>query len=152
MTPSPNAGTTSPHVWIKTHWKLKHNPFPSNAIASLGREDDRENGRLFRPEVQQSHYEEAIDKFVLGAAYSGLKFGYLWSIAAGRDNDYRGYGKSSLLQYLVQHINDDWGRRFLIERGLDEADAAESPICALLASFDMGINRSLAAVFFQATH
>lgn len=152
MTPTAQPSLKPPVVWQRTVWKLAMNPFPSNAIASLGREDMRENGGLFRPEVQQRHFEEAIDKFVLGAAYSGLKFGYLWSTAAGRDNDYRGYGKSSLLQYLVEHVNEDWGRKFLIERGLDEDDADESPVCALLASFDMGINRSLAAVFFQATH
>lgn len=153
MTPSPNSTAKKPpHVWQRVHWKLRNNPFPSNAIASLGREDMRENGALFRREVQPQHFEEAVDKFVVGAAYSGLKFGYLWSIAAGRDNDYRGYGKSALLQYLVEHINEDWGKRFLLDRGLDEDDAEESPVCAVLASFDMGINRSLAAVFFQATH
>ena len=38
---------------MKKTWDLQHNPFPSGGIARLGGNDDRENGLLFRPEVQQ---------------------------------------------------------------------------------------------------
>lgn len=152
MTPAAPAARTPGVIWMKKTWDLKHNPFPSSGIARLGGDDDRENGLLFRPAVQQENVTEAVEKFVLGAAYSGLKFGYLWSLGAGlAGGDARGYGKSSLLQYLVEKVNHDFGRELLLQSGLDEEDADESPLCAVLASFDMANARSLAAVFFEAT-
>jgi hypothetical protein len=138
-------------VWMKTQWRLRTNPFPSTGIARLGGTDNRENGLLFRPEVQQEKVTEAIEKYVLGAAYSGLKFGYLWSLGASLSGDQRGFGKSSMLQYLVEQINQDFGRSFFLQSGLEETDADEHPLCAMLASFDMANARSLAAVFFEAT-
>jgi hypothetical protein len=138
-------------VWLKKTWGLKHNPFPGEGIARLGGEDIRENGLLFRADVQSDQVAEAIQKFILGAAFSGLKFGYLWSLGGGLGGEQRGFGKSSLLQYLVEETNKDFGRRFLLEQGLDDSDADEHPVCAVLASFDMANARSLAAVFFEAT-
>lgn len=137
-------------VWLKRSWNLRHNPFPSGGVARLGGSDSRENGLLFRPEVQQEKVAQVIDKFVLGAAYQGLKFGYLWSVGGGLGGDVRGYGKSSMLQYLVEHVNEDFGRSMLLEAGLDNKDADEHPIAAVLASFDMATARSLPAVFFEA--
>src|SRR6266508_1278301 len=101
--PNPVAGV----LWIKKTWGLKRNPFPDSGIARLGGEDLRENGLLFRPEVQQDQVNETIQKFVLGAAFSGLTFGYLWSLGGGVGSDQRGFGKSSLLQYLVEATNED---------------------------------------------
>ncbi|MEJ7784304.1 MAG: hypothetical protein WKF96_05820, partial [Solirubrobacteraceae bacterium] len=150
MTPA-SPSTTPGIIWMKTRWDLKKNPFPPGGIARLGGEDDRENGLLFQPEVQREKVDEAVEKFVLGAAYSGLKFGYLWSLGTGLSGgDARGYGKSSLLQYLVEKINTDFGRELLLQAGLDDEDADENPLCAVLASFDMANARSLAAVFFEA--
>lgn len=138
-------------LWIKKHWNLKENPFPSEAIARLGGDDLRENGLLFDPHVQGDKVEEAAEKFVLGAAYGGLKFGFLWSLGTGIHGDARGFGKSSLMQYLVEDVNKDWGRAIFLRTGLDESDAGEHPMCAVLASFDMANARSLNAVFFTAT-
>jgi len=152
MTPASPSPTKAGVVWMKTKWDLKKNPFPSSGIARLGGTDDRENGLLFQPGVQREKVNESVEKFVLGAAYSGLKFGYLWSLGTGLSGgDARGYGKSSLLQYLVEEVNRDFGRSLLLDAGLDDEDADENPICAVLASFDMANARSLAAVFFEAT-
>lgn len=151
MPPAPSTSPIPGVVWLKKTWGLKHNPFPGEGIARLGGEDIRENGLLFRADVQSEQVAEAIQKFVLGAAFSGLKFGYLWSLGGGLGGEQRGFGKSSLLQYLVEETNKDFGRRFLLEQGLDDGDADEHPICAVLASFDMANARSLAAVFFEAT-
>ena len=137
-------------VWMKTKWKLKMNPFPSEAIARLGGTDIRENGLLFDPAVQDSKVQEAREKFVLGAAYGGLKFGYLWSLGTGLDSDARGFGKSSLMQFFVEEINRDFGESAFVKSGLEDTDAAENPVCAVLASFDMANARSLNAVFFEA--
>ena len=144
------AKPTAQIVWIKKKWKLKENPFPSEAIARLGGQDNRENGLLFTPVVQDVKVQDAMEKFVLGAAYDGLKFGYLWSLGTGPNGDARGFGKSSLMQYMVEQINEDFGRRAFLDVGLDETDADGSPICAVLASFDMANARSLSAVFFEA--
>lgn len=151
MPPAPSASPIPGVVWLKKTWGLKHNPFPGEGIARLGGEDIRENGLLFRADVQSEQVAEAIQKFVLGAAFSGLKFGYLWSLGGGLGGEQRGFGKSSLLQYLVEETNKDFGRRFLLEQGLDDDDSDEHPVCAVLASFDMANARSLAAVFFEAT-
>jgi hypothetical protein len=137
-------------LWTRRTWGLKKNPFPSTAIARLGSEDARENGLLFNPSVQAGKVREAVDKFVLGTIYSGLKFGFLWSIGTGTGSDARGFGKSSMLQFLVEKVNQDWGRRTILEAGLDESDAAEEPIAAVLAAFDMASARSLNAVFYEA--
>ena len=137
-------------VWIKKHWKLESNPFPHEAIARLGGDDRRENGLLFDPGVLKQKVSEAAEKFVLGAAYSGLRFGYLWSLGVGLEGDARGFGKSSLMQYLVENVNDDFGRHIFLDTGLDEEDANEHPLCAVLASFDMANARSLNAVFYEA--
>jgi hypothetical protein len=137
-------------VWLKRTWDLKHNPFPSGGVARLGGSDNRENGLLFRPEVQQEKVDQAINNFVLGAAYQGLKFGYLWSVGGGLGGDVRGYGKSSMLQFLVEAVNDDFGRAMLVGAGLDDEDADEHPLVAVLSSFDMANARSLSAVFFEA--
>jgi hypothetical protein len=137
-------------VWIKKEWHLTANPFPAQGIALLGGEDLRENGLLFDPSVQDDKFSEAVEKFALGAAYSGLKFGFLWSLSTGMGADARGFGKSSLMQYLTEFVNTDFGRRAFLDTGLDESDASEHPMCAVLASFDMASVRSLHAVFFAA--
>ena len=138
-------------LWMRRHWQLDRNPFPQGGIAALAREDNRENGRLFRPDVQPGKIPEAIDKFVVGAVYSGLKFGYLWSVSGPASNDYRGYGKSSMLQYLVEETNKDLGVSVLTSAGFSTEEAEADPICAVLGSFDKGTNTSLAAIFHQAT-
>ena len=146
MTPS----TINKIVWTRKQWHLKQNPFPSNAVAVLGGEDLRENGLLFDPAVQDDKFSEALEKFALGAAYNGLKFGFLWSLSTGIGADARGFGKSSLMQYLTEYINQDFGRRVFLDVGLDEDDADEHPTAAIIASYDMANTRSLHAVFFAA--
>lgn len=141
---------TSQFVWMRREWKLKEKPFPTEAIARLGGTDARENGLLFEPSVQEDKVREAIDKFVLGGAFGGLKFGYLWSLGLGLHGDARGFGKSSLMQYLVEETNKDFGQSLFTVSGLSESDADENPVCAILASFDMANARSLNAVFFEA--
>jgi hypothetical protein len=144
------SATVNKVVWLKTKWHLEQNPFPAEAIARLGGGDKRENGLLFNPDVQPDKVREAVDKFMLGSIYSGLKFGYLWSLGTGVNGDARGFGKSSLMQFLVEAINQDFGRGFIVGSGLSEADAEKDPICAVLASFDMANARSLNAVFYEA--
>ena len=150
MTPTPNphmAGT----VWLKKSWKLNNNPFPTTGIARLGGSDKRENGLLYDPAVNADRFAEATEKFVLGAAFSGLRFGYLWSMGTGGgDSDARGYGKSVLMQHLVWSLNQDFGSSAYLSCGLDEDDAADEPICGLLTSFDTAQIRSLGAALFTA--
>lgn len=153
MTPSPPKNVPGP-VHLKNAWGLRHNPFPASGIARLGGNDMRENGLLFQREVQPETFQEAIEKFVLGPAYSGTKFGYLWSLgpagAAAAEYGALGYGKSVLLQDLVEEINKDFGQKLLLESGLEKEDADEHTMCAVLSSFDMANARSLSAVFFEA--
>lgn len=137
-------------VWLRKNWGLKYNPFPAQGIARLGGDDPKENGLLFNDNIQSEKLAEAAEKFVLGAVYSGLKFGYLWSLGTGISPDARGYGKSVVMQYLVEKINRDFGSAIFLECGLDESDAEENLICAVLASFDMANARSLNAVFYEA--
>lgn len=137
-------------AWMRNKWGLEHNPYPAEAIAVLGGADDRENGRLFRPEVQTKQFDEGIGKFVLGAIYNGQRFGALWSQSTVMDPDSRGYGKSALLQYLACYLNEDFGRAAFLRVGMDASDAEENPVCALLASFDTSSRKNLNALFFSA--
>lgn len=145
------ASRTAGTVWLKKTWKLVQNPFPTTGIARLGGSDDRENGLTYEPEVNADKFSEAIEKYVLGAAFSGLRFGYLWSVGSGPgDADARGFGKSVIMQHLVSYLNEDYGRQAYLSAGLDEDDAAEAPICGLLTSFDTTQIRSLNAALFTA--
>jgi hypothetical protein len=138
-------------VWLKKTWNLKNNPFPTTGIARLGGSDIRENGLLYEPSVNADKFNEAIEKYVLGAAFSGLRFGYLWSTGSGPgDADARGFGKSVLMQHLVYYLNQDFGRDAYLTCGLDDDDAADAPMCALLTSFDTAQIRSLNAALFTA--
>ncbi len=138
-------------VWLKRTWNLRNNPFPTTGIARLGGDDQRENGLLYEPAVNADKFEEALEKYVLGAAFSGLRFGYLWSVGTGPgDSDARGFGKSVLMQHLVAFVNEDYGRQAYLACGLDEEDAREAPMCALLTSFDTAQIRSLNAALFTA--
>ncbi|RWQ29929.1 hypothetical protein [Mesorhizobium sp.] len=136
-------------AWIRNKWGLERNPFPAEAIAVLGGSDDRENGRLFRPEVQTEQFDEAIGKFVLGAIYNGQRFGALWSQSTVFDSDSRGYGKSVLLQYLSCFLNEDFGTAAFTKVGMEESDALENPVCALLASFDTASTKNLNSLLFS---
>jgi len=150
MTPPTNnrmAGT----VWLKKTWHLSNNPFPTTGIARLGGNDLRENGLLYDPQVNPERLAEATEKFVLGSAFSGLRFGYLWSMGSGPgSSDARGYGKSVLMQHLVWSLNQDFGKNAYMSCGLDAEDAAEEPICGLLTSFDTAQIRSLGAALFTS--
>jgi hypothetical protein len=137
-------------VWMRKKWGMERNPFPAEAIAVLGGSDDRENGRLFRPEVQSEQFNEAIGKFVLGAVYNGQRFGALWSQSTFFDPDSRGYGKSVLLQYLSCFLNEDFGKAAFTKVGMEESDAEKNPVCALLASFDTASTKNLNSLFFSA--
>ncbi len=95
-------------------------------------------------------FDEAIGKFVLGAIYNGQRFAALWSQTTAYDPDSRGYGKSVLLQYLAAYLNEDFGRAAFTKVGLDDQDASENPVCALLASFDMAATKNLNSLFFSA--
>jgi hypothetical protein len=138
-------------VWQKKMWKLNNNPFPTTGIARLGGNDRRENGLLYDPAVSPERVAEATEKFILGAAFSGLRFGYLWSMGTSAgDSDARGFGKSVLMQHITWSLNQDFGKSAYLSCGLDESDAAEEPICGLLTSFDTAQIRSLGAALFTA--
>ena len=151
MTTQNTQQTTPMFVWLRREWKLRENPFPTEAIARLGGTDIKENGLLYAPAVQEDKVREAVDKFILGGVFGGLKFGYLWSLGTGLNGDARGFGKSSLMQYLVEKTNRDFGRTVFLDSGFSTKDADENPVCAVMASFDMANARSLNAVFFEAT-
>ncbi|MCK8676441.1 hypothetical protein [Streptomyces lichenis] len=138
-------------VWMKKEWRLRSNPFPATGVARIGGQDARENGLLYEPNVHAEQLYEVIEKFVLGMSYSGLKFGYLWSVGlVPGDSDARGFGKSVLMQHVAGKINRDFGKDAYLTVGLDEEDAAEVPICCLLTSFDTTHVRSLGAALFAA--
>lgn len=150
MTRAPSARMAGT-VWLKKTWQLNYNPFPTTGIARLGGNDPRENGLLYDPGVSPERIAEATEKFVLGAAFSGLKFGYLWSMGtSGGDPDARGFGKSVLMQHLCWSLNEDFGTSAYLSCGLDADDAAQAPICGLLTSFDTTQIRSLGAALFTA--
>ncbi|MFD4315202.1 hypothetical protein [Streptomyces sp. NPDC058548] len=138
-------------VWIKKEWKLRHNPFPSTGMVQVGGRNAVENGLLYEPGVHAKQLRELIEKFVLGMSYSGLKFGFLWSVGiVPGDHDARGFGKSVLMQHVARTINRDFGTEAYRSVGLDEDDAAEVPICCVLTSFDTAQVRSLGAALFAA--
>src|SRR5438552_900549 len=87
---------------------LKDLPFPNNPVVDPYNDDPRRNGSIYA----ESTAREAIDKFERllirpDDFMNRVRLAYLWS--KGDSQSGRGVGKTALLRYFRQRINNDWG-------------------------------------------
>ena len=87
---------------------LKDLPFPALAVSDPYNTDPRRNGTIYaenpvRPSIQK--FEELLIK--PNDFRNRVRLAYLWS--RGDQESGRGMGKTALLRYFRQRINQDWG-------------------------------------------
>ena len=92
-----------------TQLGLKDLPFPIMPVADPYNADPRRNGAIYadepiRPSIRQfEHLLIRPNDFL-----NRVRLAYLWS--RGDEETGRGMGKTALLRYFRQRINQDWGR------------------------------------------
>ena len=96
---------TSPYTTLG----LSDLPFPAAAVVDPYNTDPRRNGAIYAKEPVCS----SIDKFEKllirpNDFHNRVRLAYLWS--RGDQETGRGMGKTALLRYFRQRINQDWGR------------------------------------------
>lgn len=87
---------------------LRDLPFPADPVINPYNEDPRRNGRIYA----ESAAGDAIEKFERllicpDDFFNRARLAYLWS--KGDRETGRGVGKTALLRYFMQRINQDWG-------------------------------------------
>ena len=87
---------------------LKDLPFPPLAVSDPYNTDPRRNGTIYaenpvRPSIQK--FEELLIK--PNDFRNRVRLAYLWS--RGDQESGRGMGKTALLRYFRQRVNQDWG-------------------------------------------
>lgn len=104
----PNRGTQQPESQY-VRFGLTDLPFPITAVADPYNDDPRRNGTIYADESVR----ESIEKFERllirpNDFLNRARLAYLWS--RGDQESGRGMGKTALLRYFRQRINQDWGR------------------------------------------
>ena len=97
--------TTSPY----TKLGLKDLPFPTVAVANPYNADPRQNGAIYAEEPVRPSIEKFERLLIRPNDFQNrVRLAYLWS--EGDAESGRGTGKTALLRYFRQRINQDWGQ------------------------------------------
>ena len=104
----PNRGaqqTDSPYAKLG----LQELPFPVLAVADPYNTDPRRNGAIYAEEPVRPSIEKFERLLIRPNDFQNrVRLAYLWS--RGDQETGRGMGKTALLRYFRQRINQDWGR------------------------------------------
>ena len=88
---------------------LKDLPFPVMAVADPYNTDPRRNGAIYAEEPVRPSIEKFEQLLIRPNDFQNrARLAYLWS--RGDQETGRGMGKTALLRYFRQRINQDWGR------------------------------------------
>ena len=97
--------TPSPYVRLG----LKDLPFPVMAVADPYNTDPRRNGAIYAEEPVRPSIEKFERLLIRPNDFQNrVRLAYLWS--RGDQETGRGMGKTALLRYFRQRINQDWGQ------------------------------------------
>ena len=87
---------------------LKDLPFPAEPVANPYSSDPRQNGAIYAESPVSSEIEKFERLLIRPGDFSNrVRLAYLWS--KGDQQSGRGMGKTALLRYFRQRINQDWG-------------------------------------------
>jgi hypothetical protein len=126
------------YTHMKEAWGCDDNPFPQDGIRSEG-SNQPVSDRVFETESR-----EMAHKFIRGGLSGSLRMGFLWS--QGPRGIDTGFGKTTLQQRMVSHINEDFGERILKDVGV----SAPPKIAAVYTSLQNLNGIGLFPVLFQA--
>ena len=88
---------------------LKDLPFPVMAVADPYNTDPRRNGAIYAEEPVRPSIEKFEQLLIRPNDFQNrVRLAYLWS--RGDQETGRGMGKTALLRYFRQRINQDWGQ------------------------------------------
>ena len=97
--------STSPYTGLG----LKDLPFPFTAVSDPYNTDPRRNGAIYAEEPIRPSIEKFEQLLIRPNDFANrVRLAYLWS--RGDQETGRGMGKTALLRYFRQRINQDWGR------------------------------------------
>ena len=135
-------------LYFREEYRLKENPFPSDAIVRYGSQNIKDNGSIYNPDVSPRTMEEIKNRFIDSGFRGEMKFGFIWSLG---EIDYtRGFGKTSTMLYLANRINADFGVALMREMGYEEEDIRPRRGVAAYSSFSATKATSFNWVLFQA--
>ena len=135
-------------LFYREEYRLRENPFSSDAIVKYGSQDIKDNGSIYNPNVRPKTMEEIKNRFIDAGLRGETKFGFLWSLGA---IDYtRGFGKTSTMLYLANRINTDFGVSLMREMGYEENEIRKKRAAAAYSSFSATKATSFNWVLFQA--
>lgn len=135
-------------LFYREKYRLKENPFSSDAIVKYGSQNIKDNGSIYNPNVRPKTMEEIKNRFIDAGLRGETKFGFLWSLGA---IDYtRGFGKTSTMLYLASTINTDFGVSLMREMGYEEDEIRQNRAAAAYSSFSATKATSFNWVLFQA--
>ena len=92
-------------------WHLSRDPFPLMPYAVYFNEDPLVNGSVFAPTLRQEQIDQ-IRTEVLRSGYPEMVKRWSWVWAHKRIGGSLGMGKSALLGYVTDQINQDFGSSF----------------------------------------
>ena len=91
-----------------TNLGLKDLPFPPMAVSDPYNTDPRRNGTIYAENPVRTSIEKFQQLLIRPNDFQNrVRLAYLWS--KGDDESSRGMGKTALLRYFRQRINQDWG-------------------------------------------
>ena len=97
--------TSSPYAALG----LSDLPFPVTAVVDPYNTDPRRNGAIYAEEPVRSSIEKFEQLLIRPNDFQNrVRLAYLWS--RGDQETGRGMGKTALLRYFRQRINQDWGQ------------------------------------------
>jgi len=135
-------------LFYREEYRLRENPFSSDAIVKYGSQNIKDNGSIYNPNVRPKTMEEIKNRFIDAGFRGETKFGFLWSLGAV---DYtRGFGKTSTMLYLAGRINTDFGVSLMREMGYEEDEIRQKRAAAAYSSFSATKATSFNWVLFQA--
>ena len=87
---------------------LKDLPFPTVAVSDPYNDDPRRNGTIYAENPVRSSIQKFEELLIRPNDFQNrVRLAYLWS--KGDQESGRGMGKTALLRYFRQRINQDWG-------------------------------------------
>jgi hypothetical protein len=99
---------------IKTRldaWRLKRVPFPATPFVEPFNVDPLRNGSVFAPDLRATEIAK-IRQSILKQGYAGMVKPWSWMWAKKKIGGSLGIGKTALLIYIADQINQDYGRKF----------------------------------------
>src|SRR5260221_8934661 len=92
-------------------WQLRRVPFPATPFVDPFNADPLRNGSVFARSLREAEIAK-IRHDILKEGYAGMVTRWSWVWARKKIGGSLGVGETSLLTYVADQINQDYGKRF----------------------------------------